>query len=72
MKHRCLRYSSGKIQRNGNLTEKSPGINAACCATPASVDRDFQTQFLDEYTFSGESVEIGFTEMKSSGDRLNL
>lgn len=72
MENSGLRYGSGEVQRNGDFSEKSPRVNAACGATPTGVDRNFEGKFFGEYRFSGESVKISLTEMKRSGNWLDL
>jgi hypothetical protein len=72
MENSGLRWSTGEVQRNRDFSEKSPGVNAACGATTTGVDRNFEGKFFGEYGFSGEPVKISLTEMKRSGNWLDL
>lgn len=72
MENSGLRYSASEVQRNGDFSKKSPGVNAACGATPTGVDRDFEGKFLGEYGFSSEPVKISLAEMKRSCNWLDL
>jgi len=72
MENSGLRYSTGEVQWNRDFSEESPGVNAACGATPTGVDRNFEGKFLSKYGFSGKPVKISLTKMKRSDNWLNL